>query len=414
LEKANGMKLTNLVVAAFLLAGCASVPKYPATGTAITGATIYASPETPALVGGTILVSGGQILAVGPADEVPIPPGYARLEARGQFAVAGYWNSHTHLVGEGLTDPLGASDAALATYFSDGYLKHGFTTILDLASETSLAIAVAERIETAQISAPRLLTVGSPFYPPGGTPIYARPIYEAYGLPSAEIVDASSAAARLEAQADAGVRAVKLFTGAIVGEPIGVLPMDASDVRKLTDTAHRQGLPVFAHPTDTAGLNVAVENGADILAHAAPLSGAWDSDRASALAARGIGLTPTLRLFELFPHPSTPVDLAVSQAAALHEAGGDILFGTDAGFSPEYAPQGEWALMLRFMDWREILASMTTTPARRLGEGGKRGKIAPGQAADIVLLSADPALDYRNLGAVDRVLKQGRLVFGAE
>jgi imidazolonepropionase-like amidohydrolase len=404
----------GLVVATILIAACAGGPELPETGTAITGATIYAAPDADPMVGGTILVSGGRIVDVGPAKSVRIPKSYEQVDAAGQFAVAGYWNSHTHLVGEHMTDPLGASDKALVAYFTDAYLKYGFTTILDLASETSIAIAVSERIETSSISAPRLLTVGSPFYPRGGTPIYARPIYEAYGLPSAEIIDAASAALRLEAQADAGVRAVKLFTGAIVGEPIGVLPMDADDVRVLTDAADRRGLPVFAHPTDTAGVNVAIENGVDIFAHAAPLAGAWDTERASALAAKGIGLTPTLRLFEVFPHPSTPVELAVSQAAALHEAGGDILFGTDAGFSPEYDPKGEWALMHRFMDWREILAAMTTVPARRLGEAGQRGEIAAGQAADIVLLSADPALDYRNLGTVDRVVKQGRVVFSAQ
>ncbi len=404
----------SFVAVVLFLAACASQPRVPETGMAITGATIYASPQAEPQPGGTILIGGGQILAVGPADKVRIPDGYTQLDAKGQFAVAGYWNSHTHLVGEGMTDPVGATDEVLAAYFTRAYLKHGFTTILDLASETSIAMMVSERIEASAISAPRILTAGSPFYPPDGTPIYARPIYEAYGLPSAEIVDAASAVERLEAQADAGVRLVKLFTGAIVGEPVGVLPMDGADVRVLTDAAHRKGLPVFAHPTDTAGLNVAVKNGVDILAHAAPLAGSWDSDTASALAAKGIGLTPTLRLFDVFPHPSTPVDLAVSQAAALHEAGGDILFGTDAGFSPEYEPQGEWALMSRFMDWREILASMTTVPARRLGEAGQRGEIVPGEAADIVLLLADPAQDYRNLGAVAHVLKDGRLVFSAD
>ncbi len=157
------MKISNLVVAAVVLAGCASAPKYSASPTAITGATTYASPAAPALVNGTILLSGG------------------------------------------------------------------------------------------------------------------------------EIVDAASAAARLAEQADAGTHAVKLFTGAIVGEPIGVLPMDARDVRVLTDTACRRSLPVFAHPKNAAGLNVAVENGVDILAHAAPLAAAWDRTKASALVARGVG-----------------------------------------------------------------------------------------------------------------------------
>ncbi|MFN7163993.1 MAG: amidohydrolase family protein [Hyphomonas sp.] len=401
-----------LIAALCLFAGaCVSPAEPPETGTAITGATIYAAPDAAPVPGGVILIHDGRILSAGPAGSVAVPAGFEIIDGRGLFAVAGYWNSHAHLVGEDMTDPAGASDDDLSAYFTNAYVRHGFTTLVDLASETRLALGVASRIDTSDIKAPRLLTAGSPFYPPGGTPIYARPIYEAYGLPSAEIVDAESAVARLEAQADAGARAVKLFTGAIVGEPIGVMPMADEHVRALTDAARRKGLPVFAHPTDTEGLRVAVENGVDILAHAAPLSGDWTDGRAADMAQRGIGMTPTLHLFELFPHPATPVELAVAQAAALQAAGGDILFGTDAGFSPGYDPAGEWALMHRFMDWRGLLAAMTTVPARRLGEAGERGEIAAGQVADIVLLGADPAEDFRHLGAAVLVMKDGRIIF---
>ena len=136
----------GLVVATILIAACAGGPELPETGTAITGATIYAAPDADPMVGGTILVSGGRIVDVGPAKSVRIPKSYEQVDAAGQFAVAGYWNSHTHLVGEHMTDPLGASDKALAAYFTDAYLKYGFTTILDLASETSIAIAVSEHL----------------------------------------------------------------------------------------------------------------------------------------------------------------------------------------------------------------------------------------------------------------------------
>jgi len=66
-------------------------------------------------------------------------------------------------------------------------------------------------------------------------------------------VDVASAAVRLEEQADAGTHAVKLFNGAIAGEPVGVLPMDAGDVRIMTDKERRRDLPAFVNPTDAAG-----------------------------------------------------------------------------------------------------------------------------------------------------------------
>lgn len=53
---------------------------------------------------------------------------------------------------------------------------------------------------------------------------------------------------------------------------------------------------MFADPTDRAGLELAVRNGATVLAHVAPLM-----DDESPGFARRVALTPTLSLFEAQP-----------------------------------------------------------------------------------------------------------------
>ena len=398
--------LSSLVSVAGVTAESRSVP----ARVAIVDVKVVADARAPVRERGTILIDGERIRAV--RSGARVPRGYAVVDGTGLVAVPGYWNSHTHSVAPELLARTGAADRAITDYFGRSYLAFGFTTVLDLASETSLATTIARRIDAQRLASSRLLTAGSPFYPPGGTPIYARPIYEALGLPSAEIVDAVQAAARVQAQAGQGVRAIKIFSGAILGGADSVLPMRLEDAQAIVQAAHARGLPVFAHPTNGAGLDVAIRSGVDVLAHAAPLAGEWSPAFAAELAAKRIGLVPTLRLFELFPDPSTPLDRAVRQAQALHGAGGDVLFGTDAGFSPEFDPRGEWRLMARFMNWREILASMTTTPARRFGEQRQRGRLAPGMTADIVLLSADPAENVDNFASVVRVFRSGRQVYG--
>ncbi len=399
-----------LALLAFGLASAVFAADKPQSRLAITHVRIVADARAAVVERGTILIDGERIRSVRAGTRVP--RGYSIIDGTGLIAVPGYWNSHAHIVTPELLARTGAADGVITDYFARNYLTFGFTTVLDLASETSLASAIAKRIDSQRLAASRLLTAGSPFYPPGGTPIYARPIYEALGLPNAEIVDAGQASARVDAQAEQGVRAIKIFSGAILGGADSVLAMRPEDAQAIVKAAHARGLPVFAHPTNGAGLDVAVSSGVDVLAHAAPLAGEWSRAFAADLAARGIGLVPTLRLFELFPDPSTPLDRAVRQAQSLHEAGGDLLFGTDSGFSPEFDPRGEWRLMARFMDWREILASMTTTPARRFGESRRRGRLAPGMTADIVLLSADPAEDVANFSAVARVFRSGRQVYG--
>jgi adenine deaminase len=66
------------------------------------------------------------------------------------------------------------------------------------------------------------------------------------------------------------------------------------------------------------------------------------------------------------------------------------------------------------LSWREVLASLTTAPAERFGEGGRRGRIAPGMDADLVLLDADPGAAPNAFARVVRTLRGGRVVYDAD
>ena len=47
--------------------------------------------------------------------------------------------------------------------------------------------------------------------------------------------------------------------------------------------AHRHNLPVFAHPQDVDGMNVAIDSGVDVLAHTVPQSPPWTPEFVSRL-----------------------------------------------------------------------------------------------------------------------------------
>jgi imidazolonepropionase-like amidohydrolase len=57
----------------------------------------------------------------------------------------------------------------------------------------------------------------------------------------------------------------------------------------------------------------------------------------------------------------------------------------------------------------DALLAATSRAATRLDRGQEFGTIAPGRAADLVILSADPLADIRNVRRIEHVMTRGRV-----
>lgn len=387
---------------------------------AITGARVVPSPQDEAIEDAVVLVSDGRITAVGRAAEVVVPAGTRQLDARGKVVLAGFWNSHVHLLGPAYRNagrlPAGQLEATLR----EQYGRWGFTTIFDLASAPGDALALMRRIGAGEVRGPRVLSTGSPFFPQGGTPVYARDLDLAADGVDPEVADADAGRNRARTQLDQGLHGVKLFTGAIVGGTEGVRLMDASVARAIGKVARDRGQPVFAHATDAGGLVVALQAGVDVLAHATPAAGPWSAPTVSRLVREEMALVPTLAMFEIeIRREHVPeavvrrfVGAAQSQVSMLQAAGGSVLFGTDAGYIDQYDTSRELQLLAGAgMGWRQLLATLTTTPARVFGEDGERGRVAPGLVADLVALDLDPAQGAQAFADVAWTVRAGEVIY---
>jgi imidazolonepropionase-like amidohydrolase len=119
-----------------------------------------------------------------------------------------------------------------------------------------------------------------------------------------------------------------------------------------------------------------------------------------------MAMIPTLKLFGI--KQIVPILEEVSDFA---RAGGEILFGTDVGFLPDYDPTEEYALLASAgLGWKEILAALTTNPAARFGAAGRTGRVAVGMDADLVVLAADPTRDVRAFASARYTLRGGRII----
>jgi imidazolonepropionase-like amidohydrolase len=65
------------------------------------------------------------------------------------------------------------------------------------------------------------------------------------------------------------------------------------------------------------------------------------------------------------------------------------------------------------MNFRQILASLTTAPAERFGAANKLGRIAAGLQADLTVFQQDPARDIRTLAHVKYTFRAGKIIYRA-
>ena len=382
----------------------------PSKSLVLVGGRVYPSPDGLPLDDAVIVIENGIIANVGSRTTVTIPTATTAIDCSGLIVTAGFYNNHVHF-----TDPNRWNDAAsipaerLTTDLREMLTRFGYTSVVDTASDLENTLALRRRIMSGEVSGPRILTAGGAIYPPDGVPYYVREEVPAEVVARLhQPTTTASARAIVRRQADAGSDLLKLFVGAWVSRG-KVLPMAEDIARGAAAEAHDRGQVVFAHPSNVAGLEVALRSGVDVLAHALDDTRGMREDHYVRLRQQNIAMVPTLALFR--GRWSWDIQDEVRTHA---RGGGQILFGTDVGYLPNFDHALEYELMASAgLGWREILTSLTAAPARRFKEEDRRGTIHKGMEADLVVLGTDPAFGARGFADVRYTIRAGTVIFAA-
>lgn len=382
---------------------------------ALVGGTVYVSPFEDAFPNAVVLVEGGRIVSVGARGAVEIPDRFRILDCSGMTVTAGFWNSHVHFFERKWEDagniPAGELDAQL----QDMVTRYGFTSVFDTGSLWENTRSIRDRIESGEVPGPRIRSTGPAMVPPGALPPdIVLDLMGSMHFSGPEIESASQSAAASRQLLDEGVDGIKLFASLPGNEPLPQAVLEAA-VRE----AHRSGKPVFLHPNSAEDILVAVGAGVDVIAHTTPQSGSRDDAVLRAMREADVALVPTLWLWKYYARHDRKsaqdlvVDAEVRQLRAWIAAGGRVLFGTDLG-AVDPDPVEEYILMAQAgLGFREILASLTTSPTEEFGEAQRLGRVAAGFAADLVVLEGDPSEDLRALATVRYTLRAGEIIYGS-
>jgi len=408
---------------------------------AIVGATIIDGTGAPPIPRGTVLIQHGQIVAAGPADEVPLPAGLATIDASGMTVLPGMMDLHAHLCfAPNLVDPLVAADED--PFAPDGYLalwgarharillEHGFTTVRDAFawSGRRTSLALRDAINDGAVPGPSMVCAG--YAGMTGTEVDMRMppnVPRPYGF----VADGPwPLRQRVRECVREGYEWIKTFTsgGRVVGgqeEDTWFVSHTLAEMAAIVDEAHRFGIGVMAHASTRDAVRLAVDAGVDTVEHGWPL----DDELIAAMLAKGIALVPTISTYSArgFLRDGVHAPLRIraerqylSRAQSFrraYEAGVIIGHGTDAYPPTPSMGAAETAFELAMcvahgMRPMDAIVSATGGAARILGIAARVGTLQPGKAADVVAVAGDPLTDPSALETeVMIVVKGGEVAF---
>jgi imidazolonepropionase-like amidohydrolase len=352
---------------------------------AITKITVYAAPDTLAQKNVTVLIRQGVIAEVG--AHLRTPTGIQTISCEGCVVLAGFWNAHVHFMEPKWNDAANQPAEKLTRQMSEMLTHSGFTTVVDTGSDGENTIALRRRVESGEVTGPRIFTAGVPIFPAHALPYYLAALPEELKAKMGQPETTAEAVAIVDKNRAAGTDILKLFTGSIVA-PDHITPMPVSIARAAADEAHRYGQLVFSHTSNLEGTKVAIDAGVDVLAHSPEVTSGIDEAVLRRMIAQHMTIIPTLKLFSRDDNIANIRGLDYR----FHQLGGRLVYGTDTGFLPDYN-QGEEVrqLMQAGFGFRDVLAMLTTAPTELFHVSKHEGKVMPGMHGDLTILSEDPA-----------------------
>lgn len=395
----------------------------PAPTTALVGGTVVATDGGPSIPNAVVIVSGGRIVGVGPADRMVVPSGAKTVPLKGRWLIPGLMNMHVHL---GLKLPGAAGDSLATETDTQEVLRmagnarlsllSGVTTLRLVGEDHGTDFALRDAIDRGEVIGPRIKTAGEVIVPTGG-----------HG--SLEADGPYALAHVVREQIKNGADWIKIAISGGISDSRGSIsaaPMTDEEMSTLIEVAHRNGIKVTAHNGSNEAAKQALRFGIDGFEHGYHLDTAILKD----MKAKDVWLVPTivvtqpgaLEFYHKIGSPPWYLERVKSTGtdhwAMLQNAirmGVKIALGTDQfPFEPNdgtTATIAEAELYVKAgMTPLQALQSATTQAAAMLDMSADLGSISVGKFADIDALDADPLADIHALRTIRFVMKGGAVV----
>jgi imidazolonepropionase-like amidohydrolase len=388
--------------------------------------------DEPAIDDGVVVVEGNRVSAVGPATEVPNPPGATVIDCGDDTVMPGLIDSHGHItmnLGRGggdigaqsKLDLVEASLQGVANLRTD--LAAGVTTMRTLGAPGLIEPRFKAAIARGDIDGPRLIIAIRLLRPTHGTASFVSTAVDGPDEIRKCIRDTFGLGAEWIKLMVTNVMQGDTFEDYLRGDMTTVPSFTRDEVRAAIDEAHALGLKVAAHAIGGPAMRWTVEEGVDTIEHADVLE-AEDVE----VFARHDAYISDMNL-QLFLDDEERI-LARSYGRPTEAWWRERTDGAAASirrYLPEIIGRGvKVCLAVDSMHgdlWREVghladvtgsnqvaLRAVTKNSAEMLGMADQIGSIRPGYLADLISVASDPLADPWALEHVRLVMQDGNRV----
>ena len=434
-------EITVLILSAFTICGCK--PSEESVQKAIIGAVLIDGTGGPPVSNSVVIVAGSRIRAIGNRANMPIPAGVEKIDGQGKFLVPGLIDLHVH------PGSRGGPEYRAADYTRErieqnlnAFLYFGVTSVRSIGTDREAAFELRKAEREGRLPTTRLFTAGRGFTAPGGHP--AQEVGDAV----IQTDSPEEARRQVDALARQQVDAIKIWVDDLGGKQPKIKP---AVIEAILDQARKYEIPVTAHIYSLADTRHLVQAGAAGFLHMIQDTEDIDPALISRMRDLQIVFAPTLVRQELgwlyrehpellddpdlkrilqpdviaavrnasrASHPTQAerqdFERAMRNTRKLAAAGVLIGVGSDGGSAADFPglmTHREVALLVEAgLSPMDAIVAATRNGGQALRKRDEIGTIEPGRRADMVLVTANPLEDVRNLRQIDRVMLDGEWV----